>query len=881
MSNGSRAPAAGATLCTSPGTDLSGRYDPTLVAASVLIAVFSAYAALALASRVTAASGRFRLAWLVGGSVSMGLGIWAMHFVGLLAYHAGVPTAYAVPVVLVSVVAPILASALGLWVISRERVGPGGLALAALAMGAALSSMHFIGITALRLPAQLHYRPAWVAATVAVAVAGSLGALGMLIRFRRDDSRTGRRLRAGAAVVMGIAIAAVHYTGMAAVRLVPLPRQFHVSQETVLQTRGLAWGVAAATLLLLVIALAAALADRRSRRRSAETEALRRSEDRFRSLVVATAQIIWTTAADGRFGDDEPEWAAFTGTSPEQYHSWGWLQSVHPDEREAAAAGWRAAVESRTLYEAEYRLRRHDGEWRHMQVRAVPVLEPGGRVREWVGAETDVTERHKSERASAFLAEVSRVLASSLDYEATLKAAARLAVPELADWCAVDLLAEGGRVQRVAVEHPDAAKVDFALRLAERYPADPRSAHGLAAVLRSGRADMMSDIPEALLRAAATNDEHLALIQELGLRSYIVVPLTAREKLLGAITLVHAESGRRYQAADLALAEELARRAAIAIDNARLFHETEEARAQLEQQAGELEEAQAEMEMAHDELQRANEELVARTADAEAARAAADEANEAKSAFLATMSHELRTPLNAIAGYAQLLEMGIHGELSDTQREYLEKIRRNQEHLLGLINDVLNFARLEAGQVSYDLRDVPVDEVLASVEALIEPQVRARGHHYGYRHGDAAVTARADRDRLEQVVLNLLGNAVKFTDPGGRIVLEWSADDERVRIRVCDTGRGIPEEKLPAVFEPFVQVDPTLTRSSEGTGLGLAISRDLARAMGGELSAESRLGEGSTFTLTLPRGRDLPHAAGEGEASAPAARPEPAAPLGG
>ena len=863
-----------------PGDPLSGRYDPTLVAASVLIAVFSAYAALALAARVTAASGRFRLAWLVGGSVSMGLGIWAMHFVGLLAYDLGVPAVYAVPTVLLSAVVPIAASGLALHVISRPRIGAVGLGVAALAVGAALSSMHFMGVRALRVPARLELVHARVALTVLVGVATSLGALWLGIRSRDDDSPPGRRTRVGAALAMGLGVAAVHYAGMGAVHFVPQRETLGVASETLLGTRGLAWGVAAATLFLLAIALFAALVDRRSRRRSAETEALRHSEDRFRSLVVATAQIIWTTGADGKFTEDEPEWAAFTGAGPDDYRGWGWLQSVHPAEREAAAAGWRASVESRTLYEAEYRLRRHDGEWRHMQVRAVPVLEPGGRVREWVGAETDVTERRKAERASAFLAEASRVLASSLDYETTLKAVARLAVPELADWCAVDLLAEGGRVQRVAVEHPDPAKIEFAHRLGERYPSNPKSEHGLSAVLRSGRPDMMSDIPEALLVAAAVNDEHLALIRELGLRSFIVVPLTAREKMLGAITLVHAESGRRYDAADLALAEELARRAAVAIDNARLFHETEEARAQLEQQAGELQEAQAEMKMAHDELQRANEELVARTADAEAARAAADQANEAKSAFLATMSHELRTPLNAIAGYAQLLEMGIHGALSDTQREYLEKIRRNQGHLLGLINDVLNFARLEAGQVVYDVRDVPVDEVLASVEALIEPQLRAKGHDYAYRHADPAVTVRADRDRVEQVVLNLVGNAVKFTEPGGRIVLDWSADEREVRIRVRDTGRGIPREKLPVVFEPFVQVDPTLTRSNEGTGLGLAISRDLSRAMGGDLAVESEVGQGSTFTLTLPRGRDVSPGGG-GEAPAAAARPEPAAPLGG
>ncbi|HEX9936464.1 MAG TPA: HAMP domain-containing sensor histidine kinase, partial [Longimicrobium sp.] len=274
---------------------------------------------------------------------------------------------------------------------------------------------------------------------------------------------------------------------------------------------------------------------------------------------------------------------------------------------------------------------------------------------------------------------------------------------------------------------------------------------------------------------------------------------------------------------------------------------------------------QAEMEMAHDELQRANEDLAERTRDAERARAAADEANAAKSAFLATMSHELRTPLNAIAGYAQLLEMGIHGEVNDTQREYLEKIRRNQMHLLGLINDVLNFAKIEAGQVQYDIGDVPLDETLAAVEALIEPQVSARKHQYTYRRGDAGVQVRADRDRVEQIILNLLSNAVKFTAPGGRIVMEWEAEDRVVRVRVRDSGRGIPNEKLPAIFEPFVQVDPALTRSSEGTGLGLAISRDLARAMKGDLTVESREGAGSTFTLTLPRARDLPGAASQPE----------------
>ncbi|HEX8695733.1 MAG TPA: MHYT domain-containing protein [Longimicrobium sp.] len=835
---------------------MTGSYNATLVVASVLIAIIASYVTLALAARVTASSGRFRTAWLVGGSVPLGLGIWSMHFVGMLAFRLpDVPMAYAVPTVVLSAVVPILASALALYMVSRPEIRAPRLAAAGVLMGAAFAGMHYLGMAALRADAHVSYRPALVAASIAIALGASLAALWISARFRSDESPRGRRWKAAAAVAMGLAIAGMHYTAMAAARFTRGDPRLVVSQDSVLRTEGLAGGIAVATLALLGITLLGALVDRRTHARSAETEALRRSEDRFRSLVLASAQIVFTTDARGQIVAEQPEWGTFTGTRFDEYRGMGWLRSVHPDERERVAHAWRGAVERRTMVEDELRLCTTGGGWRHMAVRAVPVLEPGGRVREWVGACTDVTERRKTELARDFLAEASRVLASSLDYQTTLGSVARLAVPRLADWCAVDVLDADGKVERVAVEHTDPEKVALVHRLQERYPSDPAAPRGLAQVIRTGEPEMVSEIHEELLVQAARDPEHLRTIRELGLRSYIVVPLVAREKTLGAITLVHAESGRAYDERDLALAEELARRAAVAIDNARLFAETEESRARLEQQAAELEEAQGAMEAAHDELRRANEELLERTAEAEKAREAADEANAAKSAFLATMSHELRTPLNAIAGYAQLLEMGIHGPLSEEQREYIDKIRRNQTHLLGLINDVLNFAKIEAGQVQYDIGEVPVDESLAAIEALIEPQVRARRHAYTYRRGDPAVTVRADRERMEQVVLNLLTNAVKFTEPGGRIVLEWEAADGRVHVRVRDTGRGIPADRLGSIFEPFVQVDPALTRSSEGTGLGLAISRDLARAMGGDLTVESREGAGSTFTLTLPQGR--------------------------
>ena len=235
-----------------------------------------------------------------------------------------------------------------------------------------------------------------------------------------------------------------------------------------------------------------------------------------------------------------------------------------------------------------------------------------------------------------------------------------------------------------------------------------------------------------------------------------------------------------------------------------------------------------------------------------AARAEAEQANRAKSQFLASMSHELRTPLNAIGGYVELIELGLRGPVTEQQQTDLQRIKRAQQHLLGLINDVLNFARLEAGKIALTLADVPLREVLDEVEALIEPQAADRGILYGRGPADGNLLVRTDREKLEQVLLNLLSNAVKFTGPGGSVSMDVERAEGTVRVHVRDTGVGIPAEKLDAVFEPFVQVDPDLTRTRQGTGLGLAISRELARAMGGDLTVRSVLDEGSTFTVHLP-----------------------------
>jgi signal transduction histidine kinase len=274
---------------------------------------------------------------------------------------------------------------------------------------------------------------------------------------------------------------------------------------------------------------------------------------------------------------------------------------------------------------------------------------------------------------------------------------------------------------------------------------------------------------------------------------------------------------------------------------------------EMELQQEQLHEAAAEMEAQADQLRALNDALQERTDEADRQRAAADEANRAKSAFLAVMSHELRTPLNAIGGYVQLMEMGIHGPVTDAQREALGRVERSQKHLLRLINDVLNLARIESGRVEYVLEDVDLAVLMADVTPMVEPQMTAKALALEVAVAAGAV-ARADREKVQQIVINLLSNAIKFTPAGGRVRVQArrAGGPREVLLSVADTGIGIAPEKHASVFDPFVQVDMSRTRRSEGSGLGLAISRDLARGMGGDLRVESTVGEGSTFTLTLP-----------------------------
>ena len=234
------------------------------------------------------------------------------------------------------------------------------------------------------------------------------------------------------------------------------------------------------------------------------------------------------------------------------------------------------------------------------------------------------------------------------------------------------------------------------------------------------------------------------------------------------------------------------------------------------------------------------------------ARKEAEAANRIKSELFARLSHEFRTPLHAVSGYLEILQQNIHGNLNAEQRRDVERIHQAQEHLLTLVNMILDFAKLEGGPIELSMAEIPIEETLRGAEALVAPQFTKKGVHYTHRKGDPSLSVFADREKVQQIVVNLLANAVKFTSSGGTVDLEWRVEDDSLLVRVRDTGAGIPQDKIEQIFEPFVQLRAPGSVPSGGTGLGLAISRDLARAMGGDVSATSKYGVGSVFTLTLP-----------------------------
>ncbi|MEG4072188.1 PAS domain S-box protein [Microcoleus sp. Pol14C2] len=659
------------------------------------------------------------------------------------------------------------------------------------------------------------------------------------------------------------------------------------------------------------------------------------------------------------------------------------------------------------VYGIEHGISHADGTRRILSINASPLFDAEGQIINIIAAFSDITERKQTEdervqlvqeqaaravaensqQQSAFLAQVSAVLSSSLEYEQTLQSVAKLAVPYFADWCSVDLLNDDRTIGRVAVAHSDPEKVKFGWELAQRFPRHLDDGYGIAKVMQTGQVEIGIEITDEQLVAAVPNAEYLEIIRGVGLKSCIIAPLQARGRVLGSITFVFTESDRRYRLEDIPLAEDLAQRAAIAIDNARLYNETQQAKlaaelaanrtarllavmtalsesltsaqvaqviieqgmsalgascglvAVLNQDASELEiikaigyEHVAEFQRSFSihapyplaEAVRSGqpvwletiENRIARYPDLaqayakagskawisvplliegqavgglslsfstlpqlcesdrafvlalaqqsaqsidrarlyeseQQARAEAEAANRIKDEFLAVLSHELRTPLNPILGWTRLLRKGTlnSGKIAAA----LETIERNAELQVQLIEDLLDISRILQGKLSLNSTPINLKTTLTAAIETVNLAAEAKNIQIQTQLEPNVGDVLGDATRLQQVVWNLLTNAIKFTPTGGRVEVELKRIDSYAQIQVRDTGKGIKPEFIPYVFDTFRQADSSITRTFGGLGLGLAIVRHVVELHGATVKAESLgEGQGATFTVTLP-----------------------------
>jgi PAS domain S-box-containing protein len=652
----------------------------------------------------------------------------------------------------------------------------------------------------------------------------------------------------------------------------------------------------------------------------------------FRVFVETTNAIVWTTDGTGLPNADSPSWRAFTGQTEEEWRTRQAWAPVHPEDVDVLRVAWPAAKAAGTRFEAEFRLRRHDGEYLWMACRAVPFKDPDGSVREWFGVTFDISDRKQAEldreRAieqwattlrsigdaviatdaagrvtfmnpvaerltswstadargrtlievfpianeetghpvenpvdkvlregvvvglanhtvlrrrdgtlipiddsaapirlqndvidgvvlvfrdateekrehlrRAFLTRASQELIEAKNYGDALQKIASLAVPRLADWAAIDVLEPGdAHAKQLALAHVDPAKIELARQLARRSPPDHDAPTGVPQVIRSGKSEMYAHIPRELLEAAARDEDHRRIIRELDLRSAMIVPLRGKERVFGAMTFIYAQSERAYTDVDLEFAEELARRAALIIERRRLEEE-------------------------------------------------AAEANRMKDDFLATISHELRTPLQAILGYATMLERGVARD----QGKAVGAILRNASAQARLIEDILDMSRIQQGKLRITMGRVQVSSAIGEALDSLRPAAAARQVKLVEHIAPDLGELEGVFDRLQQIVWNLVSNAVKFSATGGTVEITAGRAGPHVSVSVRDTGKGIAPEYLSTIFERFRQVDSSTTRQHAGLGLGLAIVKYLVEAHGGTVSAESAgIGQGATFTVLLP-----------------------------
>jgi PAS domain S-box-containing protein len=539
-------------------------------------------------------------------------------------------------------------------------------------------------------------------------------------------------------------------------------------------------------------------------------EALRTSEARFHALVDASAEVLWTVGADGQALEDSPSWCAFTGQSHEQYRGFGWLDAVHPGDRQRVAEQWRSAAHARSPFCVEYRVHHASGEWRWVSERAVPLFGPEDMVLEWIGMNSDIDERKRVESEQRFLAKLEPLLDSTLDYRERLAILARRLAFHVEDCCCVWISGSGDRPPLYKIFQARAGPADgrFCERLEQLWLEGGRAAPWRGP--EPLQAMVLGHVSAQSLESAAVSEDHLRLLSELRPESMMILPVAVHGQLLGALFVASLNPHRRFGAADLVFGEEIAARAALSIENAQLYD-------------------------------------------------TARQAVQARDDVLRIVAHDLRNPIAVIQLAADLL---IHqpSEMAGGSRSAVQRILRSSERATRLIEDLLEVTRVEVGKLVLEHHSVPAAEIVHGVAEAQGAIVLASSLELQIDVAGPMPAVWVDRDRLEQVFANLIANSINFTPAGGRITIGAApTEGGAVQFWVTDTGAGFDAESREHLFDRFWQARQGVRH---GVGLGLSIVKSIVEAHGGRVWVDGAPGLGSTFYFTIPAAAQ-PHRPGD------------------
>jgi PAS domain S-box-containing protein len=554
----------------------------------------------------------------------------------------------------------------------------------------------------------------------------------------------------------------------------------------------------------------------------------------LRFLDDVLPQQLWTSTADGHLDFVNRHVLDYFGRSEQHLLVDGWQDLVHPDDLGECRRLWARALATGEPYQVEFRLRDAGGRYRWHLGRARAVRNSDGVILRWCGTNTDIDDQKRVEQSHRFLLDASAVLAHTLDLEETLASVARLAVPHVADWCVVHLI-EGDELRQVAVAHVDPSKVSYAHELARRYPSELSDPTGVAEVIRSGQPQLIPEITDEMLVASARDAEHLRIARDLGLRSYMCVPLQTRERTLGAITFVDSHAGRRYGPADLAVAEDLAARCAIAIDNATLLRHAQTAEQQSRQLSDELErrvgERTGDLARARDRLEAANNRL--------------REQGAVQDDLLGALSFQLAGPLEGIAGDVDNLLEGIGGLVREEPRAHLRRIAASSRLMLSLVHDLLDRNRMTGGNFELDRETTDLCALVRDALRTLDPLLATQGQRVVTRFPEEPVDVDLDPVRIEQVLTAILHNVIQMTTPGALLRVAVDTDHGEVRCEIQHTGERLEEADITRLFRRFTH--------HNGAWLGLSTAHGIVQAHGGRIGIEPSTSGGNVFWFTLPR----------------------------